>query len=83
MNANERESKMIDDAFPFDLWSLEVDWQSELQIGSLQVVDALREVLTGEAFNALQLDDDLVLHQDIAYVLADTLALVCDREPRL
>ena len=58
---------------------LEVD-QQQFIVGGAEIVEALGDGLTGEALDALQLDNEPVFDEEIGHVLSDVFALVRDRQ---
>src|SRR5574342_131861 len=83
MNANARESELVDHAPPLYLRVSEVDEQGQVETRCLQVVDALRQVLVREVLDAFHLDKQAIFDQQIRRIRADVLALVGHREGRL
>ena len=65
----------MDNPLPLNLRPLEIHQQAEPAAGSSQVVEALRGVLVREVFDALQLNHQDVLHQDVGTVFPNALAL--------
>src|SRR5437867_3628111 len=80
MNANERESEVVDDPLPFYLGLLEVNQEGDFQAGRFEVVEALGEVLIGKGVHTLEFDDQLVLDEDVGEIVAYGFALVGHRE---
>ena len=82
MNGHERESEIVDDASPLHSRLPKVYQQRKVEARSLEVVDALREVLVTELIGAfeLELDEQAAVHDQISRVRADMLALVCHWE---
>jgi hypothetical protein len=54
MNTNAESS--VDDPFPFNLWLLKVDKETQSTAGSLQVVYAPSQMLVTELIDTLQFD---------------------------
>ena len=67
--------KSKDNSLPLNLRFLEIDQQTKSPPRSAQIVKTLCNVLIREPFNALQLDNEHIVHKNIGIVQADTMAL--------
>lgn len=76
MDANERESKIKNDAPPLHLRPLEVDEERDSQAGCFQVIDTLSHVLRAKLFNTLQLHNKSFFDNQIRKVFSDERSFV-------
>ena len=76
MNTNEHELEIVDDALPLHFGSLEVQKESEFDLGRFQIIDALGQVFICKSIYAFQFHYELVFDQDVGMVVADSLPFV-------
>src|SRR5437016_750932 len=61
----------VDNPLPLEFRPLKVNEQRQSKTGSLEVIDALSNVLVCKTVNAFQFDQDLARHQQVSNVVAD------------
>ena len=83
MDADARESKVVNNAPPFHFGPSEVDEQGEVKPGGFQVVDAFGKVVGGELVNTFDFHEQAIFHDQVRHIRTDVLALVSDGERRL
>ena len=72
--------EVLDDAFPFEGWVLEVDEEPDGHVGGVEVVKALGHLIVCKAVGAFEFEDNGVFDQEVGEVFANKVGLVDDLE---
>ena len=62
------------EAFEFEFWVSEVDEETDLNAGRVEVVDDLGLMLGKDGFHGLEFDEDFVFHQEVGIEGPDVFA---------
>jgi len=68
------------DPLEFNACVLEIHQKTDTVVRRTEIIEALREMLSGQAFDALELHDQLFFNKKICEEVADPLSFVSHRE---